>query len=120
MAHRIVSGLTIYPVKSCRGIAVKSATVEPRGLKFDRRWMVVDDSGRFLTQREHPRLSLVGVELAGGNLMLEAPGMPPLNIPVVLTEDPFIQVQIWNDAVEAMTSDRDAAEWITSFLEVPC
>ncbi len=71
MAYRTVSGLTIYPVKSCRGVAVKQAFLEPQGLKFDRRWMVVDESGRFLTQREYPRLALVGVVLAEDNLTLE-------------------------------------------------
>ena len=51
--------ITVYPVKSCRGIALTRARVERRGLANDRRWMVIDDAGRFVTQREEARLALV-------------------------------------------------------------
>ena len=55
-----IASLFVYPVKSCRGIALLQARLTPRGLQYDREWMVVSRDGRFLTQREAPRLALVG------------------------------------------------------------
>ena len=120
MAHRTVSGLTIFPVKSCGGIELKNAFLDVRGFRFDRRWMIADQAGRFLTQREHPRLSLIGVKQEAGTFTLSAPGIPPLNIPLSVNDKPLIQVVIWNDTVEAMTAEPDAAEWISSYLGIPC
>ena len=63
-------GLFIYPVKSCRGIAVERARVVERGLEHDRRWMIVDSVGRFLTQRELPALQLIATALDGNSVTL--------------------------------------------------
>ena len=78
MTH--VSQLVIYPIKSCRGIEVEQALVGATGFEYDRRWMVVGDDGRFLSQREHHRLALVRVQLAGDRLRLDAPGLGALEV----------------------------------------
>jgi len=49
--------LHIYPIKSCRGLDLKATTVLPRGLEYDRRWMMVDATGGFISQRSHPQLA---------------------------------------------------------------
>src|SRR5687768_11456125 len=68
-----ISALIHYPIKACRGFEVDSANVERMGLQNDRRMMVVTLAGKFLTQREHPRLALVTPKLSDGTLTLSAP-----------------------------------------------
>ena len=63
-----LASLFVYPVKSCRGIELLQAQLTPRGLQYDREWMVVSHDGRFLTQREAPRLVLVGTALHNASL----------------------------------------------------
>src|ERR1041384_5894725 len=76
-----ITGLNIYPVKSCRGIPLESARVTPTGLAHDRHWMLVRPNGRFVTQRELPRMALIGAKVSeGGVLTLTAPGMPALTV----------------------------------------
>ncbi|MGH9941269.1 MAG: MOSC N-terminal beta barrel domain-containing protein [Pyrinomonadaceae bacterium] len=63
-----LSGIYIYPVKSLKGIALKEARVEERGLQHDRRWMLVDENYKFLSQRSHPRLARISVGLEASGL----------------------------------------------------
>ena len=78
MAQPVLSALNIYPLKSASGISLKNTEMEQRGLPHDRRWMVVDDSGQFMTQRTVPRMALVQTQLVNQTLTLNAPGMPEL------------------------------------------
>jgi len=73
MTDRHVTRIYIYPVKSAAGIVVAEAELDAFGLRLDRRWMVVDDAGRFLTQRQLPRMALIRVALEGGALRLTFP-----------------------------------------------
>ncbi|MGA8357189.1 MAG: MOSC domain-containing protein, partial [Xanthobacteraceae bacterium] len=70
-----IAELFVYPIKSCGGVHMKEVSIVPTGFEFDRNWMVVDESGTFVTQREHPKLALVKPEFANGGLILSAPGM---------------------------------------------
>ncbi|MEY3432333.1 MAG: hypothetical protein RL131_269, partial [Bacteroidota bacterium] len=63
-----VSELYIYPVKSLAGISQTQVKITDRGFEMDRRWMMVDENGRFITQREYPRLCLLGTELVGDSI----------------------------------------------------
>ena len=58
-----ISQINIYPIKSLKGISLDSATVEERGLQYDRRWMLTTPNGMFFTQREFPRMALIDVAL---------------------------------------------------------
>jgi len=82
-----ISGLYIYPIKSCGGIALDRSAIGMAGLHNDRRWMVVDGNGVFLTQRSHPAMARVRTELRDGYLIVTAPGQPRLDIPVDVIED---------------------------------
>jgi uncharacterized protein YcbX len=75
-----ITDLHIYPVKSCRGIPLQSAPLSHTGLADDRHWMLVRPNGRFVTQRELPRMALVATAVDAGSLTLTAPGMPSLAI----------------------------------------
>lgn len=72
--HATITGLHIYPVKSCRGISLATAEMTGRGLAHDREWMVVDAEGQFLTQRALPRMALIETALTSDTLRLTAPG----------------------------------------------
>ncbi|MFM2097079.1 MAG: hypothetical protein RIS70_4203, partial [Planctomycetota bacterium] len=85
MAKRSIAELTIYPIKACGGIPVTTTMLERRGLRDDRRLMVVTIDGHFVTQREHPRLALVQPQLDNARISLTAPGMSPFAFDVVAT-----------------------------------
>jgi uncharacterized protein len=106
-----VQSLHVYPVKSCAGIDVSSAPVERRGLAGDRRWMIVDENGRFVTQREEPRLCLVRTTLSGERLRLAFEG-EALELPRALGDGPRVPVVVWRSAVEAI-EHVEARAWIS-------
>lgn len=117
-----VASLHLYPLKGGRRIDVADAVVTPRGLQSDRRWMVVDAGGAFLTQREVPRLALVtALPVAGGlGLRLGAPGRPWLEVPV--REEPTATrvVRLWAGTCVAEDQGERAAAWLSDWLERPC
>jgi hypothetical protein len=77
-----LSGIYIYPIKSAAGISLKTARVETRGFQYDRRWMLVDETGKFLSQRQHPQMALISVLLEGDRLVVKAPNRDPVSIPI--------------------------------------
>jgi uncharacterized protein YcbX len=114
-----IAGLFIYPVKSCAGIALDAADLAVRGLAGDRRWMIVAPEGRFLTQRECPRLATIRPELgAGGDgLRLWLAGAGPLELPEAGGgEGPPIQVRVWRDTVAATAPSPAADAALSDFL----
>lgn len=111
-----VSGLFIYPVKSCGGLIVELAAVGATGFELDRRWMVVGEDGRFLSQRKHPRLAQVRARLADDRLVLEAPQMSPLDLALELEDGPPSRVQVWDDECPAIDAGKGAAEWFSRYL----
>ena len=117
MAANIAS-LYVYPVKSCRGIALETSLVGERGLAFDREWMVVDGDGRFVTQREVPRLALVEPSLTATALELEAPGSGRLAVPLE-SDGATRPVTVWRDSFPAVDQGDEAAAWLSSALQRP-
>lgn len=114
-----LTGIYRYPVKSCRGVAVPEAEVDRRGLAGDREFMVVDTAGRFLTQRELARLALIAPRRAEATLTLTAPRIGPLTIEPTDT-GPAREVTVWRDVCDAVDQGDEAADWLGSFLNVPC
>jgi len=95
-----VSGLYRYPVKSLGGEAFSSLEVGARGPEFDRHWMVVDADGRFITQRQQPRMCLIQARIGRDKaLWLAAPGMPEIRVGEGLAER--LEVRVWEDALSA-------------------
>ena len=111
-----VSQLVIYPIKSCRGVEVDRAMVGATGFEHDRRWMLVGDDGKFLSQREHHQLALVRVQLDRDRLRLDAPGLPPLDVAVDGGVGPSSRVQVWDDECGAVSEGDDAARWFSRHL----
>jgi uncharacterized protein YcbX len=115
-----VSEIYIYPIKSCRGIPVAEAKVEARGLVGDRRYMLVDAKGRFLTQREHPRMALIAVQATRGGYRVEAPGQLPLDIPAALESGAESDVRVWRDTVPATLAGEEINIWFSQYLGFAC
>ncbi len=111
-----LSGLYLYPIKSSAPLDVRTAVVEPRGLRHDRRWMVVDEEGGFLTGRQLPRLTLVRAWPDSQGLSLDAPGMPSLSVPLPQTET-TVPVNVWKNEVAAKRTEVTADTWLSEFLQ---
>ena len=110
-----ISGLFVYPVKSCAGVAVQEAILTETGLEFDRAWMVVNDKGEFLTQRELPRMALIQPQIKHYDMVLRAPGMLALHVKLDEVEGP-VRVKVWDDEVAAFDMGKVAAQWFSDFL----
>ncbi|HUL53216.1 MAG TPA: MOSC N-terminal beta barrel domain-containing protein [Opitutaceae bacterium] len=117
-----LTALNIYPVKSCRGVAVTSAEVDARGCVGDRRFLVVDAAGRFLTQRAHPRMALIETALTIDRLFLSSPRFSTVAVPLsgIRSPDSEISVTVWQDAVVADDCGDAPAAWLSEFLGLPC
>jgi uncharacterized protein len=112
-----VSNLTYYPIKACCGFDVSVSNVERMGLEHDRRMMVVTPDGRFLTQREHPRLALVTPTLDNDSLTLSAPNFDSLQIGIQKSGTPT-QVNIWKSKdVHAIDQGDESAAWLSDWLD---
>ncbi len=120
-----LSQLILYPIKSCAAMPVTEAVATVSGLCaqgiHDREWMLVSDDGQFLTQREFPRMATIVPRVEGETLMVSAPGMPPLCLPVK-TQAPnrTVRVQIWDDLVDAIDCGNDTAAWFAQVLHTRC
>lgn len=118
-----LSGLFIYPVKSLGGIALPEADVTPRGLRHDRRWLVVDERNRFMTQRQTAEMALLDVAPAYNGFLLshrQRPELLPLYMPFEATPEKTLFVTIWDDMVFAWRGSREADEWLSEALGRPC
>lgn len=111
-----LSALYVYPLKSCAALALTSARVERRGLAGDRRWLVVDAQGMFVTGRLYARMPLIRATPLGPGLRLEAPGMPALEVAVPAADAVRRSVTIWRSSVEAQIADAAAGEWLSRYL----
>jgi uncharacterized protein YcbX len=115
-----LSALNVYPIKSAQGIALAESEVDGFGLRYDRRWMVVDDCGQFLSQRGHSRLALVVPSIRGDKLRVNAPGMPTLEIPLHPSPTVTTSVAVWDDVCSASWVGENAAAWFSEFLKCEC
>jgi uncharacterized protein YcbX len=115
-----VSALYVHPIKGCAGIPVASAEVTPRGLANDRRWMVVDAEGTFVSQRERAEMVLARTALAtdAAAIDLVAPGLPPLRLPLRHEAGPRREIRVWDDRGQAVVHAEGSA-WFSRFLGAP-
>ncbi|QLQ01234.1 MAG: MOSC N-terminal beta barrel domain-containing protein [Burkholderiaceae bacterium] len=109
-----MEGLFVHPVKSCAGVAVREALLTEAGLDLDRAWMLVDEAGEFVTQRELPQLARVVPRLGVTDVVLRAPGMLALHLAADAVEAPA-RVRIWDDEVDAWDMGDLAAQWFSDF-----
>ena len=125
----IVRALFVYPVKSCGAIALDRARLEAKGLPWDRHWMVVDASGRFVSQREIAAMARIvpafvaeGVRLtmAGADAPVDSPVDTPLVLPFAPRGNEVrVRATVWDDTFEALDEGDEAARWFSQALGVP-
>jgi uncharacterized protein YcbX len=115
-----LTGLNVYPIKSARGIPLDGSEVDELGLAYDRRWMVVDQAGEFISQRNYPRLALVTPKIGDGVLRIEGPGMPALELPLEPGETVLTRVRVWDDTLDAAWLGEKPARWFSRFLDCSC
>jgi uncharacterized protein YcbX len=115
-----VSALHVYPIKSCRGLDLKAVRFDALGPLYDRRFMLVDDNGAFLTQRVLPRMALIEARLGPTSLQVSAPQMPALKVAMTQRDAKRIEVAVWDHRGEAEDAGGNAAEWFSQFLERSC
>lgn len=113
-----ISQLFIHPIKSCAGIAVNEAPLIDTGFEYDREWMVVDEHGDLVTQRELPRMALIQPTLRSSDLVLRAPGMLALHLQLDAVEGDC-RVRVWDDTVDAFDMGDLAAQWFSDCLGQP-
>lgn len=117
-----IQDIVIYPIKSLGGIRLTEAKVEEKGFQFDRRWMLVDPQGVFLTQRTHPQMALLQVELGEmGLVVFDKRNLKDrLQIPYNQISDQEIEVEIWDDKLIANRVDPNLDTWFSEKLGMAC
>lgn len=114
-----IAALYRYPLKSARGQLLPEARLCATGIEHDRQWMLVTPEGRFLSQRERPRLALLQVELDAMGLSIQAPGLPPLTIAHAAARTPC-RVRIWRDECAAFDAGDEVAAALSRWLGAGC
>lgn len=120
MSELTLSEIWIYPIKSLGGISLKEAQVMPKGLQYDRRWMLVDETNTAMTQRVYPKMALFKLSLHTDHLLIKynsqstkvGLGQQQLSSP--------LKVTIWDDTVFAYEVDPDHSKWFSNLLDVQC
>ena len=116
-----ISGLYVYPIKSCAGIALTEASISAAGVRWDRRFILVDAAGKMMTQRTVPRMVLVQPALEGGNLRLRAPGAPDLELSLDdIASGPPVAVQVWSGKPLGQSVSAQADAWFGDVLGQSC
>jgi uncharacterized protein YcbX len=122
-----LSEIWIYPIKSLGGLRLEQSKVLEKGLKYDRRWMLVDENGVFMTQREFPAMSLLKVGLdpesyRNGELRVvhnQRSTVHCFSLSTTPTEKDM-QVTIWNDSVQAFEVSSESSQWFSDALQLRC
>jgi uncharacterized protein YcbX len=115
-----VTEINIYPIKSTRRIALHASAVLPRGLPWDRRWMLVDENNNFITARQHPALAMVQTEIDGDSLVIVAEAGGVLRLPLHPEQRQTARVTLWRDSVDAVVTNPEADAWFADFLGISC
>lgn len=117
-----LAALNIHPVKSLRGLGVASAEVDALGLVGDRRFMLIDRDGAFMTQRTFARMALVGAFLDEARLTLRSEGFGELKVP--RAPDPnavLVTVSVWkSEGLRAEDCGPESADWLSRVIGTPC
>lgn len=109
--------LTIYPVKSFRGIDLPSATLTRTGLAWDRHWLVIDDaSGRFLGQRDFPEMATIDARLDDRMLTLSRDGHGACSVPLDVLRENCRVTEVWGDRCEVVDQGDEIAAWLSGAL----
>ena len=116
--HLVVDSLHVYPLKGAAGFSPQSWPVDERGLRHDRRFMVVDADGVFISQRTNPRMALIRGEIAGDGLRISTAG-GMIDVPFPLTNAPTLRATVWDDCFDVRIADPNASRMLSEVLHAP-
>jgi uncharacterized protein YcbX len=114
-----LASIHIYPLKGTRAVDLDESLVEPWGLAGDRRWLLVDEDGRFISQREEPALARVIVGYTTSrSIGVSAAGHGPISVaaPALDSDTEMLKVTVWSSTVLAAAAGREADEWFSAYL----
>lgn len=117
-----LSQIWIYPIKSLRGILLEQSNLSTKGLEYDRRWMLVDEKGVFLSQRTHPQLALFRPEIQENCLKISHTDSSKGTVQFSLSQKKYsskLNVEIWEETVEALEVAVEISTWFTQILGFP-
>ena len=114
-----LASIHIYPLKAARAVDLEESFVEPWGLGGDRRWLLVDRKGRFISQREEPSLARVVVQPGAGSISVSADGGPGLAVTRPPAGAPLLKVTVWSSALLAAAACPAADAWFSAYLGGP-
>jgi uncharacterized protein YcbX len=117
-AMATISGLFVYPLKSARGLACSQVRVSATGFEWDRRWMLINAYGVFLSQRTHPQLARIVPQIEAAGLALHAPGLQSLRLPLSSTGERRL-VRVHRDVCVGEDEGAAAAEWASRVAGEP-
>jgi uncharacterized protein len=120
MPHITLSAIAIYPVKSLAGIQLTDCPVVSTGFKYDRRWMLIDREGIFLSQRRLPKMALIQPRLTAEEMVLSAPGMNELALALEPEPGAITPSTVWHDRLNLWSVSKEADDWFTRFLNTDC
>jgi hypothetical protein len=115
-----VSSLHIYPIKSSAGLNLQQTQVSDLGFDFDRRFVVSDLQGQFITGRTSPALCLIEVKLHSNGIELIAPNMPPLSLKYESFSEKYQKVNVWGDIIKGQYCSDKASQWFSQYLQRKC
>ena len=115
-----ISELHIYPIKSLGSISLQESDLEEKGLKYDRRWLLIDEAGVFITQRKHFSLALLQVSIENDILTVSHKTDPDRHVsfPTSTPSRETISVSIWDDTSQGIEVDPKVSEWFSDFLKM--
>lgn len=122
MGYLKLESIYIYPIKSIAGISIKEAVVEERGMKYDRRWMLIDESNQMITQRKLHNMALIRMKIEEEQMVLRQSAKDPevLKIPLQIHDGISIKASVWNDPVELIWPQLNADDWFSEILKTHC
>lgn len=116
-----VASLHIHPIKSLGGFSVQEARITDRGFAHDRRWMLVDPEGRFITQREVPIMACLHCSVqAGGFRVTDTRDGTMIDLPWEIPTGTRRQVSVFSDIVQVLDAPTAISSWFSRQLKVPC
>ncbi|WP_316739016.1 MOSC domain-containing protein [Pedobacter aquatilis] len=121
MEELYLSEIYIYPIKSLGGISLNQTIVEEKGLQYDRRWMLIDQQGTFISQRKHSSLALLQVDLKGDQLLVydKLNLQHRIEFPIKKYLPEAIPVQIWDDETTGFEVSHKVSDWFSHYLKMP-
>jgi uncharacterized protein YcbX len=114
-----LQSLHIYPIKSCAGLSIPTADVAALGLAGDRRWMLVDEAGKFVTQREYPAMATLVATPNLVGLTLSAPGRAPCEVAKPAPDAPRVTVTVWKSTLQLPVAEEIVNSWCSRTLGHP-